>query len=177
MTATEERDRSVAGDVEVVDQEPFMQIGEVAQRTGLTQRAMRYWESRGILAPPQRLEGGFRLYSGQDVMRLERIAELKRLLGFSLDEIKQIMEADELLRQIRAENRQQPDPRERRVGLTRAVEIITEQLSLVRGRIESMRELQARYERRLERLQGRIASIDELEAPPSPTHRELIGTI
>jgi len=174
VTATEEREANLAGggDLDGAGEEPFMQIGEVAQRTGLTQRAMRYWESRGLLEPPQRLEGGFRLYSGQDVARLERIVELKRLLGFSLEEIKQIMEADDLLRQIKTENKQQPDPRERRAGMERAVGIITEQLALVRSRIESMRELQARYERRLERLQGRIASIDgELVAPLAAARR------
>ncbi|MGH2351481.1 MAG: MerR family transcriptional regulator [Chloroflexota bacterium] len=140
--------------------ERFMQIGEVSQRTGLTQRALRYYESLGLLDPPTRLEGGFRLYSEQDLGRLERIVALKRLLGFSLAEIKQIMEADDLLRQIRSENRQQPDPRERRAGMERAVSIITEQVALVRSRIEAMREMQAHYERRLERLRGRIANID-----------------
>jgi MerR family transcriptional regulator, repressor of the yfmOP operon len=148
--------------------ERYMQIGEVAQRTGLTQRALRYYETRGLLAPPSRLEGGFRLYSEDDVARLERIVELKRLLGFSLAEIGQIMEADDVLRQIRQENKQLPDPRERRAGMERAVAIIQEQLALVRSRIESMRELQAHYERRLARLQGRLASITTPQAPSAP---------
>ena len=141
--------------------EGYMQIGEVSQRMGLTQRALRYWESVGLLAPPSRLDGGFRLYSEQDLGRLEKIVELKKLLGFSLAEIKQILEADDLLRQIRSENKQLPDPRERRAGLSRAVGIIEEQIALVRSRIDSMRELQDHYERRLARLQGRIASIDQ----------------
>ena len=153
-----------------VDGERFMQIGEVSQRTGLTQRALRYYESLGLLQPPTRMEGGFRLYSDQDVSRLDRIVELKQLLGFSLAEIRQVIEADELLRQIKTENKRQPDARARRAGLERAVDVITKQLALVRTRIESMRELQAHYERRLERLQGRIASIDEsLAAPVTPT--------
>lgn len=139
----------------------FLQIGEVAARTGLTQRALRYWESKGLLAPPTRMEGGFRLYSTEDISRLERITELKRLLGFSLAEIKQIMEADDLLRQIRTENKQQADPREKRAGLERAAGIILDQLALIRARIDSMGELHQHYERRLDRVRGRIASIDE----------------
>jgi MerR family transcriptional regulator, repressor of the yfmOP operon len=141
--------------------EGFMQIGEVSQRTGLTQRALRYYETKGLLDPPTRLDGGFRLYSDEDVARLERIVELKRLLGFSLAEIKQIMEADDLLRQIRTENKQQSDPRERRAGFERAVGVILNQLGLIQSRIESMRELQAHYERRLEKMRGRIATIDQ----------------
>src|SRR5688500_13591459 len=144
-----------------VAEERFMQIGEVAQRTGLTQRALRYWESRGLLPAPSRMEGGFRLYSEQDVSRLERITELKRLLGFSLEEIRKVIEADELLRQIKSENKQQPDARARRAGYERAVSLIADQLTLVRSRIDAMRELQAHYERRLERMRGRIARIDE----------------
>src|SRR5688572_10849181 len=84
-----------------IDGERYMQIGEVSQRTGLTQRALRYYESLGLLQPPSRMDGGFRLYSEQDVGRLDRIVELKRLLGFSLAEIRQVIEADELLRQIK----------------------------------------------------------------------------
>ncbi len=60
--------------------------------------------------------------------------------------------------------------------MERAVGIIAEQLAVVRSRIESMRELQARYERRLERLQGRIASIDGELVAPLPAARELVGT-
>ena len=41
----------------------YMQIGEVAERTALTQRTLRYYESIGLLAPASRMEGGFRLYS------------------------------------------------------------------------------------------------------------------
>jgi DNA-binding transcriptional MerR regulator len=154
-----------------VGEERFMQIGEVALRTGLTQRALRYWESRGLLPPPTRMEGGFRLYSEQDVARLERITELKRLLGFSLEEIRTVIEADELLRQIRSENKLQPDARARRAGYERATHLIADQLALVRSRIEAMRELQAHYERRLERMRGRIAKIDLVDEK----NGELVG--
>lgn len=151
--------------------EHFMQIGEVAQRTGLTQRALRYYESVGLLAPASRMDGGFRLYSEQDVSRLDRIVELKQLLGISLAEIKQIMEADDLLRQIRSENKQQADPEGKRAGLQRAVGIIQQQLDLISSRMEAMRELQGHYQRRLERLRGRLASLEgngvKTEVPPT----------
>jgi DNA-binding transcriptional MerR regulator len=144
----------------------YMQIGEVAQRTGLTQRTLRYYESLGLLAPASRMEGGFRLYTDQDLQRLDQIVELKRLLGFSLAEIRQIMEADDLLRQIRIDNKQESDPAERRARLGRATEIIGDQLVLVRSRIEAMQGLQAKFERRLERLRGRIADLDAQLVPP-----------
>ena len=43
--------------------EAYLQIGEVAERTGVTQRTLRFYEEKGLLKPPSRLEGGFRLYS------------------------------------------------------------------------------------------------------------------
>ncbi|MBI3974153.1 MAG: MerR family transcriptional regulator [Chloroflexi bacterium] len=145
-----------------------MQIGEVAERTGLTQRTLRYYESIGLLAPASRMEGGFRLYTEDDVRRLEQIVELKKLLGFTLAEIRQIVDADELLQQIRQENKLEPDPLERRLRLERAVRLISEQLDLVRSRIAAMRSLQDRYERRLERLRGRLASLERREDERTP---------
>ena len=73
--------------------ERYLQIGEVAEQLGLTPRTLRYYEEIGLLAPPSRMEGGFRLYSAADITRLENIVQLKRLLGFSLAEIKQVVEA------------------------------------------------------------------------------------
>jgi DNA-binding transcriptional MerR regulator len=136
-----------------------MQIGEVAERMGVTQRTLRYWESIGLLPPAHRLEGGFRLYTEADLRRLEQIVELKRLLRISLAEIKQIVEAEDVLQQIRSENKQDRDPAERRARTERAIGIIGEQLLLVRSRIDAMQQLEARYQRRLERLTERLARL------------------
>src|SRR5918992_2811187 len=83
--------------------EPCLQIGEVADRTGVTQRTLRFYEERGLLKPPSRMEGGFRLYSEDDVARVEQIKRLQNLLGLTLAEIKEMVEADEALQQIKAE--------------------------------------------------------------------------
>lgn len=47
-----------------------MQIGEVADRTGLSLRTLRYYEEVGQVRPSTRTSGGFRLYSETDVARL-----------------------------------------------------------------------------------------------------------
>src|SRR3989304_3948597 len=75
-------------------EEPHLQIGEVAERTGLTQRTLRFYEEKGLLKPPTRMEGGFRLYSEADVQRLQQIKRLQQLLGFSLAEIKEMVDAE-----------------------------------------------------------------------------------
>ncbi len=74
----------------------FVQIGEAASLTHLTQRTLRFYEERGLLHPPERMQGGFRLYSPADIERIERIKQLKELLGFSLAEIGEMLDAEEL---------------------------------------------------------------------------------
>ena len=65
----------------------LMQIGEVAARTELSLRSLRHWEEVGLLAPSGRSDGGFRLYTEDDVEKILLIRRMKPL-GFSLDEMK-----------------------------------------------------------------------------------------
>ena len=82
--------------------ERYLQIGEAAERLQLTQRTLRYYEEKGLLNPPTRMEGGFRLYSDEDVERIQRILQLKELLGFSLAEIKDMLESEDVRLQVKA---------------------------------------------------------------------------
>jgi DNA-binding transcriptional MerR regulator len=101
-----------------------MRIGEAALRCGLTTRTLRYYEEMGLLAPEARGSGGFRLYGEDEIKRLERIGELKNLLGFNLVEIKEIMIAEDELATLRAEYQASEDDGRRRAGiLERALEI------------------------------------------------------
>ncbi len=138
----------------------FMQIGELAARMGVTQRTLRYYESIGLLTPSGRMEGGFRLYSDTDVHRLERIVELKRLLGVPLSLIKEIVEAEELLQQLRAERRSTDDLVAKRASLEKAMGIIEAQVGFVHERMSAMQQLQDRYRRRLKRTRARLARLD-----------------
>lgn len=61
-------------------------IGEVAERTGFTASALRYYEGRGLLQPLTRTESGYRVYDDRALGRLGFIARAKRL-GCSLEEI------------------------------------------------------------------------------------------
>ncbi|HLZ21474.1 MAG TPA: MerR family transcriptional regulator [Ktedonobacterales bacterium] len=93
--------------------EEYLRIEQVAARTGLTKRTLRYYEEIGLLAAPSRTEGGYRLYSAHDIQELERIKRLKKLLGFSLAEIREIAQAEEEREHVRAAWIQEPDPRAR----------------------------------------------------------------
>ncbi len=71
-----------------------MQIGEVAERTGLSFRTLRHYDEVGLLSPSARSEGGFRLYTDSDVDKLLVIRRMKPL-GYSLDEMLIVMRAVE----------------------------------------------------------------------------------
>ncbi|MFG2721987.1 MerR family transcriptional regulator [Streptomyces sp. NPDC048416] len=73
-----------------------MQIGEVASRTELSLRTIRHYEETGLVAPSARSQGGFRLYTEADVARLMVIRRMKPL-GFSLDEMRALLEATDRL--------------------------------------------------------------------------------
>ncbi len=63
-----------------------MHIGEVAARTELSLRSLRHWDEVGLLRPSGRTEGGFRLYTEQDVEKILLIRRMKPL-GFTLEQM------------------------------------------------------------------------------------------
>ncbi|TQK68614.1 MULTISPECIES: MerR family transcriptional regulator [unclassified Nocardioides] len=75
----------------------MMQIGEVATRTELSLRSLRHWDEVGLLRPSGRSEGGFRLYTEDDVEKIFVIRRMKPL-GFTLDEMSAAMRDLEVLR-------------------------------------------------------------------------------
>lgn len=67
-----------------------MQIGEVAERTGLSLRTIRYYEEVGLVVPSARSQGGFRLYTEPDIERLDLVKRMKPL-GFQLEEMRDLL--------------------------------------------------------------------------------------
>jgi DNA-binding transcriptional MerR regulator len=137
----------------------FMQIGEVAERTAVTQRALRFYEEKGLLKPPQRLDGGFRLYSEEDVQRVELIKKLQTLLGFSLAEIKEMVEAEETKVNLRTRYRESSS-RERYHRLEKASEVTERQLALIDQKIQQMQDLRSFWEERLARYRECMAELE-----------------
>jgi MerR family transcriptional regulator, thiopeptide resistance regulator len=61
-------------------------VGEVAELAGVTVRTLHHYDELGLLSPSERSEAGYRLYSYEDVARLQEIL-IWRQLGFVLAEI------------------------------------------------------------------------------------------
>ncbi|MCL1863699.1 MAG: MerR family transcriptional regulator [Defluviitaleaceae bacterium] len=66
----------------------YMRIGELAKKTGVTVRTLQYYDKEGLLAPSGESDGGMRLYTDKDAVRLMQILMMKEL-GLSLSQIKQ----------------------------------------------------------------------------------------
>ena len=67
-----------------------MHIGELAEKTGLSLRTIRHYDEIGLLKASGRTEGGFRLYTQEDLSRLFLIRRMKPL-GFSLEEMIELL--------------------------------------------------------------------------------------
>jgi len=65
----------------------YMTVGEVAKKMGVTVRTLQYYDKEGLLSPTAASEGGRRLYTDKDMIKLHQILSMK-YLGFSLDDIK-----------------------------------------------------------------------------------------
>ncbi len=143
--------------------EAYLQIGEVAERTGVTQRTLRFYEEKGLLRPPSRMVGGFRLYSEQDVKRVEHIRRLQDLLGVALAEIKEMVEAEEVLRELRAQYRPDSAIDEKRRQLERAIDVVQGQYSIVKQKTEQMEEMKAQLKERLKTFDRWMKELNELE--------------
>lgn len=150
---------------DVREGERYFRIGEVAERTGLTQRTIRYYEELGLLSPPSRTQGDFRLFSGGDLKRLEEISRLKQLLGFSLAEIKKIVEGEEALGQLRSEYRATDDTERRLALLDDAMQLNESQLTLVSSKLLQMKELQNDLEARRDRYAAKRVELEQLLTP------------
>jgi DNA-binding transcriptional MerR regulator len=124
--------------------EPELRIGEVAKLAGTTPRTIRYYEEIGLLPEASgRQPGAHRTYAEADVERLTELLRLKDLLGLSLDELKELVEAEGARAELRREwQGGVDDPVRRRQILEQSLTYIARQLDLVRRRRDEISALE-----------------------------------
>ena len=67
--------------------EGYMTVGQMAKKMDVTVRTLQHYDREGLLSPSAVSDGGRRLYTDKDIIKLHQILSLKHL-GFSLDDIK-----------------------------------------------------------------------------------------
>lgn len=136
------------------DPKELSQIGEVAERLGVSPRTIKYYEELGLVAPEERSPGGFRLYGASDVERLERVLRLKGM-GFSLAAISEFLAvrdaAQEATREeILSETAEHLREREREVAAR--IEKVREDLQSAEALRQELRRDVALCEKRMQEL-------------------------
>jgi DNA-binding transcriptional MerR regulator len=139
----------------VTPAERTLRIGEVAERIGVTTRAIRYYEERGLLGQPLgRVKGTHRLYTEADVLRLQELMRLKDVLGLSLDELVELAEAEEARAALRDRWADTTSDAERLRIVKAAIPLVERQLELVRARQATLAEFAGELAEKLELLQA-----------------------
>jgi MerR family copper efflux transcriptional regulator len=118
----------------------LLKVGDLARRTGKTVRAIHLYEELGLMTAPSRSKGGFRMYSGDGVKRIEWIQKLQDM-GFSLTEIKAFLRVWE-------ESATAPD------AMATVREIFTDKLRETRETIARLSRLADELTESLEYLEG-----------------------
>jgi len=134
---------------------------DAVRRTGLTPRAIRYYEEMELLCPSGRTAGGFRLFTEAEIARLLRIKELQTLLGFSLAEIKETLHVDAVRAELRQAYAQATDWAVRRELVDQGISLVQSQIRIIEERMACLVKLREEYEERLTRLRT-------LQGQPAP---------
>ena len=135
-----------------------LRIGEVARLTGTTPRTVRYYEEIGLLPEPSHREpGAHRTYTDADVERIRELVHLRDLLGVSLEELRELVAAEDARAALRREWRSGvEDPVRRREILEEALAHVDRQLGLVRRRRDQIAQLERELSAQRKRIGGRL---------------------
>jgi DNA-binding transcriptional MerR regulator len=139
-----------------------LRIGEVARLVGTTPRTVRYYEEIGLLpAGPARTAGQHRLYGPEDVHRLRELLRLKELLGVTLEELRQLVEAEEARAALRDEWGRTESDRRRGEILVESLGHLSRQLELVRRRQRELDRLERELTAKRRRVRGKLRRLRE----------------
>ena len=125
-------------DPDVSESEEYTRIGEMAKMFGVTLRALRFYEDKGLISP--RREGSTRLYTRRDKARLKLIL-LGRKIGFSLRDVKQILDLydpngtniKQLRLTIEKSEKQLVRLQKQRAAIDEAISELSDMMTTVRG--------------------------------------------
>ena len=142
-----------------------LRIGEVARLAGTTPRTIRYYEEIGLLsAASGRQPGAHRTYAEADVERLTELLQLKDLLGLSLEELKELVEAEGARAELRREwQGGVEDPVRRRQILEQSLTYTARQLDLVRRRRDEISKLEEELVARRKRAKTLLREIETVK--------------
>jgi DNA-binding transcriptional MerR regulator len=127
-------------------------IGDVAAATGLTPRAIRYYEQLGLLKPAAHVTGANRRYDEEDLERLRLIKRLREVVGLSLADVQTFLETEAERRVLSREYQATSDPIRQTELLDRVEPILKRRVDLLQRKLASVQQLLDEERERLERV-------------------------
>lgn len=153
----------------------LLSIGAAAARSGVSERALRYYQQMGLITPSAHTPGGLRRYSEADLQRVHHLRELQTLLGLNLDEVRSVLENEDHLAKLRAEYRaESTDAARRRELIAEALRVRHELRATVTAKLDALNLFLADLDESI----ARVSRLFEQGAPPLPAndHESPAGT-
>lgn len=142
----------------IATDDSLVRIGAVAEQMGISERTLRYYEEFGLVTPSSYSRGGSRLYDEAAIARVGRIRTLQSLMGFNLEEIRDILRAEDHLDEIRSEIKK--SSKKKKSLYQDAIQTLEELLSKVTEKQASLQTFQDDLKAKMARVMARL---DELE--------------
>jgi MerR family transcriptional regulator, repressor of the yfmOP operon len=146
-------------------------IGDAAESTGLTPRAIRYYQELGLLKPAAHISGGNRRYDDEDLERLLLIKRLREVVGLSLADVTTFLETEAERRELSREYHATTDPVRRNDVLDRVEPILQRRVQLLERKLDSVHALLDEERARLERVAAlRQVGVQSTRRSPPQKH-------
>ncbi|CAM5796779.1 MULTISPECIES: MerR family transcriptional regulator [Brevibacillus] len=142
------------------------QIEEVAKKTNLTKRALRYYEELGLVSPSGRTESGYRLYTDEDVTHILHVKNTRDLLGASLQEIKEIMDLGKRYELLKQDYFSDKHANDQHVGeklrlLTELEVTLRAQRDVLQEKLNKLTEMLQGYDEKLTRITNKKRELEK----------------
>ena len=155
-----EREKAALGDIS--HGAGLHQIGEIARQTHLSLRTLRYWEEVGLIRPTGRTSGGFRLYSEDELVRVQLVRDMKPA-DLTIEELRELADLVEEVRAAQGSAAEAPDAKSI-ARLEVFIARIRTRCELLRGRIDDAEAATLDMERLIED----VTSVHEALARSDP---------
>jgi DNA-binding transcriptional MerR regulator len=141
-------------EVRKVDKKYF-KIEDVAIKTGLTKRTLRYYEDIELVKP-SRTEAGYRLYTEEDIKLVEKIKDLRTTLGFSLGEVKYALYIENRLQYVFSN----PEAKNA-IDIEETIKATESQIEAISDKKKALERVKSKYEEILSKLHTLNDTIEE----------------
>ncbi|MDI9260493.1 MerR family transcriptional regulator [Alicyclobacillus sendaiensis] len=139
-----------------MDRDKAWTVEAVAERLGVTPRTLHYYEEKGLIPEVPRTPGGHRVYDEDTIERIEHILRLKEALGYSLQEIRSILDTEDRLKTYRTRIAEGQEPEHNVEMLADAVRLLEDVVRHIDEKMTRLAAMREQYSDRLARIRARL---------------------